>query len=87
MARAAVKVNLSRNNRRGSTLVCGWIFLSLFPDGQAAQEEDTADDEPANRYLGRFPLCYISWLLYSLLLVAKVVLLFRLNVAQVLDGS
>lgn len=44
-----------------------------------------ADPGGAHTVLGRFPLCYISWLLYSFLLVAKIILLFRLDIAQLLQ--
>ncbi|EEC05820.1 conserved hypothetical protein, partial [Ixodes scapularis] len=54
---------------------------------QAQREEDAPQEDCPHPVWGRFPLCYVSWLLYSLLLVAKVVLLFRLDVAQLLEEN
>lgn len=68
------------------------VFLARRHFRRSAPSPDQPDDatpepEPPHPILGRFPLCYTSWLLYSLLLVAKVVLLFRMDVAQVLKDD
>lgn len=68
------------------------VFLARRHFRRSAPSPDQPDDgtpepEPPHPTLGRFPLCYTSWLLYSLLLVAKVVLLFRMDVAQVLKDD
>ncbi|KAH9363340.1 hypothetical protein HPB48_006446 [Haemaphysalis longicornis] len=65
------------------------VFLARRHFRRQAPSPDQPDDatpepEPPHRLFGRFPLCYASWLLYSLLLVSKVVLLFRMDIAQVL---
>lgn len=65
------------------------VFLARRHFRRQAPSPDQPDDatpepEPPHRIFGRFPLCYASWLLYSLLLVSKVVLLFRMDIAQVL---
>ncbi|XP_075525438.1 uncharacterized protein LOC142557460 isoform X1 [Dermacentor variabilis] len=68
------------------------VFLARRHFRRSAQSPDQPDDatpepEPPHQVLGRFPLCYLSWLLYALLLVAKVVLLFRMDVAQKLQDD
>lgn len=68
-------------------IMCAVFFARRHYRRMAQREEDAPQVDCPHPILGRFPLCYISWLLYSLLLVSKVVLLFRLDVAQLLEEN
>ncbi|KAG0434581.1 hypothetical protein HPB47_019001, partial [Ixodes persulcatus] len=68
-------------------IMCAVFFARRHYRRMAQREEDAPQEDCPYPVWGRFPLCYVSWLLYSLLLVAKVVLLFRLDVAQLLEEN
>ncbi|XP_067132844.1 transmembrane protein 121B-like [Centruroides vittatus] len=55
---------------------------------QEGHPEDVVDSmlTPSTRF-GILPLCYMVWLFYALLLTTKIILLFKMNIAQTLDST
>lgn len=63
------------------------VFLSRRHYSNVSQNAEGTDQMESRSVLGLFPLSYISWFLYSSQLTAKIVLLFRMDIATNLKSE